>query len=106
MDIAGWGYLTGEGPSGPIYSERATRDGAELVAIASDRLHRRPLTVAVDGHSAAGASTPAAAAAAVRLGATVVAGDDFYRDMPEAARWALSPTAGADLYFDWQRSNT
>jgi len=36
-------------------------------------------------------------------GASVVAGDDFYRDMPTAVRWALSPVQGAELYFDWER---
>jgi hypothetical protein len=38
-----------------------------------------------------------------RLAASVVAGDDFYRDLPEERRWALTAAEGVDLYFDWQR---
>ncbi len=63
---------------------------------------QRPLLVAVDGASAAGTSTLAAAVGR-RLAASVVAGDDFYRDMSEKRRSALTAGEGVDLYFDWQR---
>jgi uridine kinase len=63
---------------------------------------RRPLLVAIDGIGGAGKSTLAGAVAA-RLGATIVEGDDFYRDMPAAERNALSAAQGADRYFDHQR---
>jgi uridine kinase len=32
-----------------------------------------------------------------------VTGDDFYRDIPEGHRWALTAAQGAEEYFDWQR---
>lgn len=64
---------------------------------------KRPVNViAVDGHSAAGKST-FATALADRIGAVVVSGDDFYRVLDEAERAVLTPSQGADLYYDWQR---
>jgi uridine kinase len=62
----------------------------------------RPSIVAIDGPSAAGTST---LAGTVRrwLGASVVASDDVYRDLPERRRAALTPGEGVDQYFDWQR---
>ena len=63
---------------------------------------RRPLVVAVDGASAAGTSTLAAAVGR-RLAASVVAGDDFYRDLPDEERRAPTAGGGVDRYFDWQR---
>jgi uridine kinase len=62
----------------------------------------RPLLVAIDGASAAGTTTLATAVGR-RLGASVVAGDDFYRDLPEQRRRALTPAEGVEQYFDWQR---
>jgi uridine kinase len=62
----------------------------------------RPLVIALDGPSAAGTST-LGADLGVRLSASVVAGDDFYRDMPEEQRWALTAVQGVEEYFDWQR---
>jgi uridine kinase len=62
----------------------------------------RPLVIALDGPSAAGTST-VAAIVGQRLSASVVGGDDFYRDMPEEQRWALTATQGVERYFDWQR---
>lgn len=62
-----------------------------------------PITiVAVDGHSAAGKSTFAAALAG-EVGASLVRGDDFYRVLDEGERARLGPAQGADLYYDWQR---
>ena len=62
----------------------------------------RPLVIALDGPSAAGTST-LGAELGVRLSASVVAGDDFYRDIPEEQRWALTAAQGVEEYFDWQR---
>lgn len=62
----------------------------------------RPLVIALDGPSAAGTTT-LAADLGLRLAASVVAGDDFYRDMPEQQRWDLTAAQGVEEYFDWQR---
>lgn len=61
-----------------------------------------PTVIAVDGRSGAGKTTLAASVAS-RLDATLVEGDDFYRDLPEAERVSLDATAGVNLYFDWER---
>ena len=37
------------------------------------------------------------------LAASVVASDEFYRDMPAERRWTLTAAEGVDQYFDWQR---
>lgn len=61
-----------------------------------------PVVVAVDGRSGVGKST--LAADIVRdLGASVIHGDDFYRDMSEAERRNLSAVEGVDRFFDWER---
>jgi uridine kinase len=57
---------------------------------------------AIDGHSAAGKSTFAAALAA-RLDAALVPGDDFYRVMKDEDRAQLSQSEGIERYFDWER---
>lgn len=62
----------------------------------------RPLVISLDGPSAAGTTT-LAAELGLRLAASVVAGDDFYSDMPEEQLWALTAAQGAEEYFDWQR---
>ena len=62
----------------------------------------RPLLIALDGPSAAGTST-LAAAVGLRLSASVVAADDFYRDLPEEQRWALTAAQGLAEYFNRQR---
>jgi uridine kinase len=61
-----------------------------------------PVVVAIDGRSASGKTTLALWLAA-ELGATLVHMDDFYRDMPEPARWLLRPAQGVEQFFDWQR---
>jgi len=61
-----------------------------------------PVVVAVDGRSGSGKST-LARALATELGGVVVEGDDFYRDMPKAERWALDAAEGYLRYFDWER---
>ena len=77
---------------------RTTDMVVELVAAWPDR----PLVIALDGPSAAGTTTWGARLG-LRLAASVVAGDDFYRDMAEEHRWALTPSQGVEEYFDWQR---
>jgi len=49
----------------------------------------RPLVIALDGPSAAGTST-LAGDLGLLLAASVIEGDDFYRDMPEEQRWSLT----------------
>jgi uridine kinase len=63
---------------------------------------RSVAVVALDGFSAAGKST-LAAALSDRLDSAVIHGDDFYRDMPEQERLGLSPAGGIENYFDWRR---
>jgi uridine kinase len=63
---------------------------------------RSPVVMALDGPSAAGTSTLAAILGA-RFSSSVIAGDDFYRDMPQERRWALTAVQGVEEYFDWQR---
>jgi uridine kinase len=60
------------------------------------------VVVALDGRSGSGKSTLAEVIGR-ELDAAVVHVDDFYRDMPDADRRALSPADGVDRYFDWQR---
>lgn len=77
-------------------------DAAAIVERRIRELGTRPLVAAIDGPSAAGTSTLGKLLAA-RLDATLISGDDFYRDLDEATRWALRPEEGVHLYFDWQR---
>lgn len=76
----------------------------EQVAQALDDLRskRSLVLAAIDGRGGAGKST-LAAALRDRLNASVVAIDDFYRVMDDAARLDLSAEAGYMQYFDWQR---
>jgi uridine kinase len=76
----------------------------EQVAHALDDLQskRSLVLVAIDGRGGAGKST-LAVALRDRLNASVVAVDDFYRVMDEAARFDLGPEAGYMQYVDWQR---
>ena len=60
------------------------------------------VVVALDGRSGSGKSTLAAALAGV-VDASVVHGDDFYRDLPDEERLRFSPAQGVDRSFDWQR---
>lgn len=66
----------------------------------------RPVVVAIDGPSAAGKST-LAAALALRTEAVVVAGDDFYAGgLTESSLAGLADRTDADLagtLFDWRR---
>lgn len=75
------------------------------IASAVESLRRKqesPLVVALDGSSAAGKSSLAEALATI-MDAAVLHCDDFYRDMPETERVALTAREGIDRYFDWER---
>lgn len=73
-----------------------------LVAAIRDIDRDRPLLVALDGRSAAGKSTLAAAVAPL-VEAGVIDGDDFYSG-GTAAEWdAMSPAEKVDHCIDWRR---
>jgi uridine kinase len=59
--------------------------------------------VGIDGSSGSGKTTLADAVAELLDGCPIVAGDDFYRPMPEHEREQLDPAQGYHGYFDWQR---
>jgi uridine kinase len=77
-------------------------DAASQVVDLARLRDRSPTIVALDGRSGAGKTTLAASVAS-RLEATLIDGDDFYRDLPERDRLCLGPADGARLYFDWER---
>jgi uridine kinase len=72
---------------------------AEAIAARSKGLGR-PLVVALDGRSAVGKTT-LAAALGERLEATVIEGDDFYAGGTEVR--SGSPASLVDVCIDWQR---
>ncbi len=59
--------------------------------------------VAIDGTGGSGKTTLAGTVAELLDGCPVVAGDDFYRPMPEHEREHLDAEQGYHRYFDWQR---
>ena len=66
----------------------------------------RPVVIAIDGPSSSGKSI-LATAVALRSGAAVLEGDDFYRDtlpsLSAAQREAMSDAAVVDAVIDWER---
>ena len=66
----------------------------------------RPVVIAIDGPSSSGKSI-LATALALRSGAAVLEGDDFYRDtlpsLSVAQREAMSDAAVVDAVIDWER---
>jgi len=66
----------------------------------------RPVVIAIDGPSSSGKSI-LATAVALRSGAAVLEGDDFYRDtlpsLSAAQRDAISDAAAVDAVIDWER---
>lgn len=77
----------------------------ESVSLVEDLARSRdttPTVVALDGRSGAGKTTLAVSVAS-RLDATLVTGDDFYRDLSELERLSLNASEGVQLYFDWER---
>jgi uridine kinase len=59
--------------------------------------------VGIDGPGGAGKSTLARELALLRDDVAIVAGDDFYRPLPERTRESLTPIEAVDLTFDWER---
>jgi len=55
---------------------------------------RRPVVVGIDGQGGSGKSTLAGEVVARAARRVIVAGDDFYADMPEAQRAALDAAGG------------
>jgi uridine kinase len=83
-----------------------TLQRAQDIADAARDLPRTRSTttlVAIDGPGGSGKTTLAATVAELLDGATIVAGDDFYRPMPEHERERLSAQQGYHRYFDWER---
>ncbi len=72
----------------------------------TSRRRDRPYVIAIDGASGAGKST-LAAALALRTGATVIDGDDFYSahlpGLDQPAREAMSDAEAAASIIDWRR---
>lgn len=64
---------------------------------------KRPLFIAIEGHSAAGKSTVAKRITELINEAKIIHMDDFYRVMPEDERFKLTPKEGYERYYDWQR---
>jgi len=66
----------------------------------------RPVVIAIDGPSCSGKSI-LATAVALRSGASILEGDDFYRDtlpsLGAAQREAMSDAAVVDAVIDWER---
>ena len=63
-----------------------------------------PVVVGIDGRSGSGKSTLARELAVhIPLPVAIVEGDDFYSDIGDEERAALSPADGYDQYFDWRR---
>lgn len=66
----------------------------------------RPVVIAIDGPSCSGKSI-LATAVALRSGASILEGDDFYRDtlpsLSAAQREAMSDAAVVDAVIDWER---
>ena len=64
---------------------------------------RSPVVVGIDGQGGSGKSTLAGEFVARAGQGVIVAGDDFYADMPDAQRAALDAAGGYEQYFDWER---
>lgn len=80
----------------------------DRIANAIRGVNHTPVLVAIDGQGGAGKST-LDLALVQHLGthrASVIEGDDFYRDIPEDERAALTPAQAVDRFFDWQRLRT
>ncbi|MGY4643668.1 uridine kinase family protein [Cellulomonas sp. URHB0016] len=78
-------------------------DALPLLADLIRRSGRSPVLVGIDGQGGAGKSRLARHLVACVPRSVVVEGDDFYRDMPDAARRLLDAEQGAEEYFDWER---
>jgi uridine kinase len=74
-----------------------------VVSYVQERKQNSLLLVAIDGHSAAGKSSLAAALQHALPDVTLVHTDDFYRPMREEERARLDAAGGYQSYYDWQR---
>jgi molybdopterin-guanine dinucleotide biosynthesis protein A/uridine kinase len=87
---------------------RSSAAVSSILELAAERLTGtdRPLVIAIDGPSCAGKSI-LATALALRSGAAVVEGDDFYRNtlprLSVAQRDQISDAAVVDAVIDWER---
>jgi molybdenum cofactor guanylyltransferase len=88
-----------------VQSSAAVAAILDLVAQRKRRIHR-PVVIGIDGPSCAGKSI-LATAVALRSGAAVLEGDDFYRNtLPSltlSQREAMSDAAVVDAVIDWER---
>jgi molybdenum cofactor guanylyltransferase len=81
---------------------------SSIVDMAAERGRRvgRPVVIALDGPSCSGKSI-LATAIALRSGASILEGDDFYRDtlpsLTATQREAMSDAAVVDAVIDWER---
>lgn len=76
----------------------------EIIEIIREQsaLKPQPYLVGIDGQGGSGKSY-LAQILADELHASVIHGDDFYRDMDEIERWNLTPEQAVSLNFDWER---
>ena len=81
------------------YADQVLSQIVDLIGAAD----RSPVVVGIDGQGGSGKSTLAAEFVARAGRGVIIAGDDFYADMPDAERAALDAAAGYERYFDWQR---
>ena len=88
-----------------LQSSSAVSSIADMAAERGRRVGR-PVVIAIDGPSCSGKSI-LATAVALRSGAAVLEGDDFYRDtlpsLSGAQREAMSDAAVVDAVIDWER---
>jgi molybdopterin-guanine dinucleotide biosynthesis protein A/uridine kinase len=88
-----------------LQSSSAVSSIADMAAERGRRVGR-PVVIAIDGPSCSGKSI-LATAVALRSGAAVLEGDDFYRDtlpsLSAAQREAMSDAAVVDAVIDWER---
>jgi uridine kinase len=91
-----------------VWQLRSSAAVSSILDLAAQRQARvdRPVVIAIDGPSCAGKSI-LATAVALRSGAPVVEGDDFYRHtlpgLTTSQREAMSDAAAVDAVIDWER---
>jgi uridine kinase len=101
--------LTGPGRTDALRAHQQLVDTLEHAHDIADAVRNLPRAqsattlITIDGPGGSGKTTLAAAVAELLDGATIVAGDDFYRPMPEHERVQLSAEQGYHRYFDWER---
>lgn len=81
------------------YADQVLSQIDDLIGAAA----RSPVVVGIDGQGGSGKSTLAGEFVARAGRGVIVAGDDFYADMPDAQRAALDASGGYERYFDWER---